>query len=101
VTAAKRPGGLVGEDTLVSCFLQGGKLQVWVLVFGRNPRIAHFHGLILSMILGTANLLIYHECGFVSKPLLISSRDRSECSRRHKHGASSNATLCHNKRTTV
>lgn len=39
-----RPRGLVGEDALATRLLEGGKLQVGSLVFGRDPRIADFHG---------------------------------------------------------
>ena len=39
--------------------LMGSKLQVGVLVLRRDPRIAYFHGPILSLIDGTAKPLIY------------------------------------------
>jgi hypothetical protein len=48
-----RPAGLVGEDVLAPRPLQGGKLQVEVLVAGRDLRIAYFHGPILSLVFGT------------------------------------------------
>ena len=53
-----RPAGLVDEDALAPCPLHGGDLQVGVLVIGRDPRIADFHSLIVSLIHGTAKLLI-------------------------------------------
>ncbi len=53
-----RPRGFVGEDALAPCLLEGGKLQVGVLVFGRNSRIADFHEPVLSLISGTSKLLI-------------------------------------------
>ncbi len=42
-----RPRGLVDKDALAlaPCLLQSGKLQVGVLVIGRDPRIADLHGL--------------------------------------------------------
>ncbi len=53
-----RSRGLVGEDALAPRLLEGGKLQVGVLVCGRNPRIADFHEPILSLISGTTKPLI-------------------------------------------
>ena len=93
--------GFLDKDTLASIFLQGGKLQIGVLVFRGDPRIADVHEAILSLIYGTDKSLIEQEREGVSKLLLICSIDASELFRRHKHGVSSNATLCHNKRTTV
>ena len=51
-----RPCGLIGEDALTPHLLEGGKLQVKVLVFGRNPRIADIHEPVLSLIFGTTKL---------------------------------------------
>lgn len=53
-----RPRGFVGEDALAPRLLEGGKLQVGVLVFGRDPRVADFHEPIVSLIYGTNKLLI-------------------------------------------
>ena len=49
---------LVGKDALAPRLLDGGKLQVGVLIFGRDPRIADVHGPILSLISGTTKPLI-------------------------------------------
>ncbi len=64
-----RPGGLVGNDALAPCFFQGGKLQIGVLVFGRDPRIAYFHGPLLSLFYGTDKPLIYQAARFCDKTL--------------------------------
>ena len=53
-----RPGRLIREDALSPRPPQGGKLQVGVLIVGRDPRIAYFHGPILSLIYGTGKSLI-------------------------------------------
>ena len=50
--------GLPRKDALAPRLLEGGKLQVGVLIFGRDPRIADFHGRVLSLIYGTNKLLI-------------------------------------------
>ena len=65
-----RSRGLVGEDALAPRLLEGGKLQVGVLVCGRNPRIADFHEPILSLISGTTKPLIEQGQAFVSKLLI-------------------------------
>ncbi len=96
-----RPRGFLNKGTLASDLLQGSKLQIEVLVFRGDPRIADVHEAVLSLIYGTTKPLIGHGRETVSKLLLIRSMDASELFRRHKHGVSSNATLCHNKRTTV
>jgi hypothetical protein len=85
-----RPRGLVREQALASAFLQGGKLQIGVLVFGRDPRIADVHKPVLSLISGTTKPLIGYWRETVSKILLICSMNGPELFRRHKHGASSN-----------
>lgn len=46
-------------------------LQVLVLVVGRDPRIAYFHGLILSLIYSIAKPLIYQGREIVSKILIF------------------------------
>ncbi len=53
-----RPCGLVGEDALTPRLLEGGKLQVGVLVFGRDSRIADVHEPVLSLIYGIDKPLI-------------------------------------------
>lgn len=53
-----RPRRLVGKDALAPRLLEGGKLQVGVLIFGRDPCIADFHRLVLSLIYGTDKPLI-------------------------------------------
>ena len=82
--------GFLDKDTLASIFLQGGKLQIGVLVFRGDPRIADVHKPVLSLISGTTKPLIGHWRETVSKILLICSMDGPELFRRHKHGASSN-----------
>jgi len=52
------PGDFIGKDTLAPSLLQGDTLQIRVLVFGRDPRIADVHAAFLSMIYGTTNPLI-------------------------------------------
>ena len=68
-----RSRGLVGEDALAPRLLEGGKLQVGILVFGRNSRIADVHEPVLSLIYGTDKPLIYQGLDFASK---ILSSDR-------------------------
>lgn len=53
-----RSRGLVNKDALAPCLLEGGKLQVGVLVFGRDPCIADVHEAVLSLIYGTTKPLI-------------------------------------------
>ena len=53
-----RPGSLISKDKIAPHLLQGGKLQVGVLVIGRDPRVADFHGSVLSLISGTTKPLI-------------------------------------------
>lgn len=53
-----RSRGFLNKDTLAPCFFEGGKLQVRVLIFGRNPRVADVHEANLSLIYGTAKPLI-------------------------------------------
>lgn len=65
-----RPGRLVGNDALAPRLLESGKLQVGVLVFGRDPRVANFHGPVLSLIYGTSKPLIEQGQGFASKILI-------------------------------
>ena len=48
----------LNKDTLASDLLQGGKLQVGVLVFGRDLRIADVYEPALSLISGTTKPLI-------------------------------------------
>jgi hypothetical protein len=50
--------------------LMSGKLQVGVLIIRRDPRVAYFHGPILSLIYGTAKPLIYRGREVVSKILI-------------------------------
>lgn len=61
-----RPGRLVGEDTLAPRPLQGGKLSIGVLVFGRDSRVAAVHEAVLSLISGTNKPLIEQGREFVS-----------------------------------
>ena len=53
-----RPRSLIGKDALAPRLLEGGKLQVGILVFGRNSRVADFHEPVLSLISGTSKPLI-------------------------------------------
>jgi hypothetical protein len=55
--------------------LQSGKLQVGVLVVGRDPRIADFHGPILSLISGTAKPLIDQGHAGVSEILICGAAE--------------------------
>jgi hypothetical protein len=66
-----RPGCLVGEDALAPRPQEGGKLQVGILIVGRYPRIAYFHGPLLSLIYGMAKPLIYQRRESVSKILIF------------------------------
>ena len=66
------PNNLAGMgDTLALCLFQGGKLQVGILLVGRDPRIADVHKPILPLISDTAKPLIGQGRETVSK-LLIS-----------------------------
>ena len=47
-----RPRSFLNKNMLASDLLQGGKLQVGVLVFGRDPRVADVHEPVLSLIYG-------------------------------------------------
>lgn len=53
-----RPRGLVGKDALAPRLLEGGKLQVGILVISRDPRVADVHEPTLSLIYGTSKPLI-------------------------------------------
>ncbi len=53
-----RPGSLISKDKIAPHLLQGGKLQIGVLVIGRNPRVADVHEPVLSLIYGTDKPLI-------------------------------------------
>lgn len=72
-----RHGGLINKDTLAPRPLQGGKLQVGVLVFGRDLRIAYCHGQILSLISGTAKPLINQWKKCVPKILITDTASRT------------------------
>lgn len=65
------------QDALAPFLLRGGKLQVGVLAIRGDPRIADFHGRIVSLISGTAKPLIYQGLAVVSK-ILISGTARPE-----------------------
>ena len=72
-----RPRGLVREQARASRLLQGGQLQVGVLVFRGDPRITEIHGLLLSLIYGTAKPLIYQGWKLVSKLLIFGTAAHS------------------------
>ena len=58
-------------DTLALCLFQGGKLQVGILLVGRDPRIADVHKPILPLISDTAKPLIGQGRETVSKLLIF------------------------------
>ena len=72
-----RTRGLVSEDALAPCLLEGGKLQVGVLVFGRDPRVADVYEPVLSLISGTTKPLIEQRWEFVSKILITGTASRT------------------------
>lgn len=71
MTLDAHPCGLVGEDALTPILLEGGTLQVGILVFGRDLCIADFHGPILSLISDTTKPLIEQGREGVSKLLIF------------------------------
>ena len=62
-----RPRGFVSKDAVAPRLLQGGNLQIGVLVFRGDPCITEIHGLLLSLIYGTTKPLIYQGWKLVSK----------------------------------
>lgn len=82
-----RSRGLVGEDALAPRLLEGGKLQIGVLLFGRDPRLADVHKPVLSLTYGTTKPLIYQGREAVSK-LLITDTASHTARRPCSHPAS-------------
>ena len=53
-----RPRSLIGKDALAPRLLEGGKLQILVLIFGRDLRVADVYEPVLSLISGTTKPMI-------------------------------------------
>ncbi len=61
---------IIGKDLLAAELLQRGALHAGVLILGRYPSVAVFHGSILGQTYGTLQPLISLAAFFVSKPTL-------------------------------
>ena len=59
------------QVTLTSGLLQNGELQIGILVFSRDSRVADVHGLVLSLISGTTKSLIEQGRKLLSKFLIF------------------------------